>query len=339
MPELELYEEYSRADVHNVFSQGTAFTPGAGIWGLHGAVPVPDRPGDYAFFVTFGQKQGSHAFDEGVTREGVLTWQSQPSQTLEDPRILEWILHDDLRNTIYLFLRTGPRRQYAYLGKLKYLNHDRERERPVHFKWQLLDWMLPEPRRVELDLTFTEAVANAPGIIAPIRPLPTQHQDLSEVPAPPRAIRSGVSTPQFRGRQNIDYSAQDARDRALGISGEIAVLAQEKKRLLELNLAELANNVAHVSQTEGDGAGYDIRSFNADGTVRYIEVKATRGGISTPFYMSIKEIQLAALHADQYFLFRIFEFDPAAGSGKVFQILGDIGKHLQLDPINFRVRV
>src|SRR6266478_921215 len=31
--------------------------------------------------------------------------------------------------------RTDKSRKYSYLGQLKYLDHDRERERPVNFHW------------------------------------------------------------------------------------------------------------------------------------------------------------------------------------------------------------
>jgi hypothetical protein len=48
MPELVLYDHYSREDVHAIFSPDTVFTPQAGTWGLQGVVPIPDRPGDYA---------------------------------------------------------------------------------------------------------------------------------------------------------------------------------------------------------------------------------------------------------------------------------------------------
>jgi hypothetical protein len=139
---LILYEEYSREEVHSIFSPDTIFTPQAGTWGLQGVVPIPDRPGDWVFFVTFGQTQGEHTFDEGITEDGVLTWQSQPQQSLNDRRVQQWINHDDLTHNIYLFLRTSIERRYAYLGRLKYLEHDRERQRPVYFQWQIIDWSL-----------------------------------------------------------------------------------------------------------------------------------------------------------------------------------------------------
>ncbi len=32
---------------------------------------------------------------------------------------------------------------YTYLGEIKYLWHDPKRERPVYFRWQILDWHIP----------------------------------------------------------------------------------------------------------------------------------------------------------------------------------------------------
>ena len=166
MPELVLYEEYSREDVHRIFAPDTQFTPQAGTWGLQGVVPIPDRIGDNVFFVTFGQKQGEHTFDEGITDEGVLSWQSQPRQSLDDPRVLQWISHDEFLSNIYLFLRTSGNRKYAYLGRLKYLDHDRELERPVYFQWQILDWSISRERQAELGIQLHSVAREHPGIAA-----------------------------------------------------------------------------------------------------------------------------------------------------------------------------
>jgi len=48
------------------------------------------RRHDYVFFVTFGQRQADHEFDEGITSDGVFRWQSQPSQRLSDSMIKEF---------------------------------------------------------------------------------------------------------------------------------------------------------------------------------------------------------------------------------------------------------
>ena len=48
-------------------------------------------------------------------------------------------------SNVRLFLRTtsraagGAAMPYTYLGRLEYLTHDTERERPVYFQWQLID--------------------------------------------------------------------------------------------------------------------------------------------------------------------------------------------------------
>jgi len=143
MPALELYLEYSRKDVHDIFSPETPFTPSNGTWGLHGIVDIPKKPGDYVFFVTFGQHQADHIFDEWITEEGVISWQSQPRQSFDDRRIKEFIHHNYKRNLIHLFLRTQRTTNYTYLGKLGYLIHDPKHEKPVYIYWQLLDWPIP----------------------------------------------------------------------------------------------------------------------------------------------------------------------------------------------------
>lgn len=138
--ELLLHQAYSREQIHDLFDPGTPFTPQAGSWGLHGIIRIPGRPGDFVLIVTFGRSQGEHTFDEGISSEGILRWQSQPQQGLADRVIRELIAHNEDRTSVYLFLRTGARvrgvpRGYTYLGPLKYIGHDNERERPVYFAW------------------------------------------------------------------------------------------------------------------------------------------------------------------------------------------------------------
>ena len=133
---LRVGDFYSRRDVHGIFSPDTIFTPQAGTWGLHGIVSIPKREGDWVFLVTLGQTQGDHAFDESITTDGVLSWQSQPRQGLENETIKSLIAHDERINNIHLFLRSKAGTDYGYFGNLGYLTHDTQRERPVHFQWQ-----------------------------------------------------------------------------------------------------------------------------------------------------------------------------------------------------------
>ena len=91
MAELNLHQKYTRKEVHDYFVPGGTFTPNSGTWGLHGCVRVPGASHDFVFFVTYGQSQGDHFFQEGISKNGVITWQSQPRQHLNESRVLRWI--------------------------------------------------------------------------------------------------------------------------------------------------------------------------------------------------------------------------------------------------------
>jgi hypothetical protein len=165
-PGLVRYQAYTREQVHDVLAPQTPFSVHTGTWGLHGVVRVqPDRS-DWVFFVTYGRRQGGHRFQERITPDGVLTWQSQPSQGLDDPRVQDWIRHDPARSTIHLFLRTANNEPYWYLGRLQYVDHDPYRERPVSFRWRILDWDPPDDIREAVGLppkSRTYPVGEPPG--------------------------------------------------------------------------------------------------------------------------------------------------------------------------------
>ena len=333
---LKLYGEYSRQDVHAIFSPDTEFVPQAGTWGLQGIVRVPERQGDWVFFVTFGQTQGDHLFDESITEDGVLSWQSQPSQGLSSPIINEFINHDERVNNIYLFLRTkrSPT-PYTYLGRLGYLTHDSVREKPVHFQWQLLDW--DESQQVEhhlgLELLKVEQDSVKNFAVTEIDKLVIE--DKPNI----KRNRTGVTTETFRSKKAPDYAARDERNRDLGLKGELLVMAHEIKRLIAAGRGDLAALVTHVSVSEGDSAGYDIRSYEANGSVRYIEVKTTRGSASTSFFISPNEIAFSASNNGSYYLFRLFEFSIEQNYAKTFIMNGDISLNLRLTPTAYRAEL
>ena len=134
--QLKLYDDYSRYEVHDIFDPDASFTRGAGLWGMQGIIPIAGRPKDFVLFVSYGRSQGEHEFDEGISGDGILRWQSQPKQTFEDLQIRQFIAHDETVNSIHLFLRTrirenGEQLPYTYLGRLKYLGHDAEARRAI----------------------------------------------------------------------------------------------------------------------------------------------------------------------------------------------------------------
>ena len=70
--------------------------------------------------------------------------------------------------------------------------------------------------------------------------------------------------------QKYDVAERDARNRALGRAGEERILAHERASLLAAGRNDLADRIRWVSQADGDGAGYDILSFDPDGSAAFL---------------------------------------------------------------------
>ncbi len=265
-----------------------------------------------------------------ITEDGVLTWQSQPRQGLRDPQIRQFIEHNELKKSIYLFLRTGRRANYTYLGELKYLSHDTDRENPVYFQWQVLEWSPPEGMLDRIGLVLQLSTDRTDEVV-PI----ARNRLEEETPPPPRA-RKGKSTRSFKARKLPNPSVTEANNRDLGQKGELLVIEHEKKSLIENDRPDLAEKVRHVSAIEGDGAGYDIESFSPEGEVKYIEVKTTRGPAGSSFFISANEVEFARQHRGNYHLYRVYQYDDSTNSGRLYVGTGEVEQMFELTPTQYR---
>lgn len=133
--------------------------------------------------------------------------------------------------------------------------------------------------------------------------------------------------------RKFDPAARDQLNRALGRAGEERIFEYECRTLAKLDRPDLARKVRWVSQEEGDGAGYDIRSFDPSGAERLIEVKTTRGSSTTPFYLTRNENDVAEERPDAFRLYRLYEFSKQPG---LFTLAPPLGAVLQLEPLTFR---
>ena len=86
---------------------------------------------------------------------------------------------------------------------------------------------------------------------------------------------------------------RDFQARKLGAAGEEWVMDLEREKLGRLGRRDLAERVVWVARDEGDGVGYDVRSYREDGRDRLIEVKTTNHGPRTPFYITRWEIEVS----------------------------------------------
>ncbi|MDF2809063.1 MAG: hypothetical protein K0S56_94 [Microvirga sp.] len=127
--------------------------------------------------------------------------------------------------------------------------------------------------------------------------------------------------------QKHDVAERAARNRALGHAGEERILAHERASLLAAGRTDLAEGIRWVSHVDGDGAGYDIRSFAIDGKDRLIEVKTTNGWERTPFHMSRNELAVAETHRDDWRLVRLWNF---ARGPRAFELRPPLEAHVSL---------
>lgn len=131
---------------------------------------------------------------------------------------------------------------------------------------------------------------------------------------------------------SIDFIEKERRNKHLGLLGELFVLQCEFDFLRANGKIDLAARIKHVSVQNGDGLGYDILSFDLLGKEKRIEVKTTRGDISRPFYLTRNELEVSARNSENYFLYRVFDFDSGLKRGKYYEIAGDLTKALNLYP-------
>lgn len=137
-------------------------------------------------------------------------------------------------------------------------------------------------------------------------------------------------------RPTVDYLALEASNRSLGAAGEEFAVRFEQARLAAANQERLAASVERVSATRGDGLGFDILSYDADGRERLIEVKTTAYGPATPFFVTRNEVAVSQKSAPQYHLYRIFSFRRQP---RLYQKAGQIDHAFSLDAVQFLARV
>ena len=126
---------------------------------------------------------------------------------------------------------------------------------------------------------FLSKQHNFPSVFEPTSTVEfSETQGLFIEPPPMMEVQqeSIQTEPLKRLIQKFDPAARDERNRTLGKRGEELVLHHERLRLGQ-DRPDLAKKVKWISQELGDGAGYDILSFDITGKERLIEVKTTIG--------------------------------------------------------------
>jgi hypothetical protein len=148
--------------------------------------------------------------------------------------------------------------------------------------------------------------------IVPALPTLTSAPSTIFVPAPMRREAPPIPIRLQRLVRKFDPVERDHRNRSLGKAGEAFVVEVERQQLEKIDRMDLARKVRWVAAEDGDGAGYDILSFDQRGRERLIEVKTTNGAARTPFFLTRNEHELAMERPTDWHIYRVHFFarDP-----------------------------
>ena len=82
---------------------------------------------------------------------------------------------------------------------------------------------------------------------------------------------------------------------------------------------------------------YVICSYSTDGEEKFLEVKTTRGTAQTACIMTVNEVEFSRQRHNNYFLYRVFDFEENRNSARFYVQQGPVGDSFDLTPTQFRV--
>ncbi len=172
-----------------------------------------------------------------------------------------------------------------------------------------------------------------PHVTVPV--VPADFESLL-VKAPSLPTPQEKQTP-FPVARHYNFDHENLQRKNLGHTGEAFVIAWEQARLKAQGPPDKWKEIEWVSQTQGDGAGYDIRSFQRNGEPLYIEVKTTRFSKRQPFSITRNELRFSQQHAANFGLYRVFDFADSHTPG-LYQLFGDLHQNCHLTPLDYEAR-
>ncbi|HYC76348.1 MAG TPA: DUF3883 domain-containing protein [Planctomycetota bacterium] len=148
----------------------------------------------------------------------------------------------------------------------------------------------------------------------------------------PAKARKSDAARRIRISLATNYLEAEARNRSLGDAGESFVIRYEKARLVRAGKEDLAARIEHAAKVRGDGLGYDVLSFETTGAERFIEVKTTKYGDHTPFFVTRNEVAASRGLADRFHLYRLFDFKHTP---RLYTLPGALEVSCRLDPATY----
>ena len=191
----------------------------------------------------------------------------------------------------------------------------------------LYHFWLPPSRNAKVPEALKEYLVNFPA------PEDTNADfielQVAETPGLPEPATNG-------GGGKTNFEQKNRRNKLIGDQGEDVLFLAEKKWLTKNGKLSLAKKVAAICKKD-DGAGYDILSFELDGTEKQIEVKATTAKPPAPsgsfhFHLSATEYEQAK-KSTNFYIYVVF--DVKSKNPKIWPIRNPAclqPKQLRLNP-------
>ncbi|WP_221627996.1 DUF3883 domain-containing protein [Teredinibacter franksiae] len=178
-----------------------------------------------------------------------------------------------------------------------------------------------------------EHIAQIADVLIPEFPAQIDWATVLDPELPERICNIQEPKRQYLARK-INYTERECNNRKLGKRGEAFVIEYERYRLEQAGRKDLAREVEWSSNEQGDGLGYDVRSFNHECDEElFIEVKTTNSGKYQPFFISENEVAFSKERERSYSLYRVYDFRQQA---RIYQLNGAVDRYVNLQPQSYR---
>ncbi len=321
---LDLMEgrRYSRKDISDIFSPEFEYKPGWGRTGLQGVISINlGVRKDYAIFAVT-ERSSDRKRQEVILDDGTFEWITQKKNKNKDTELVKRLKCEGDSKVLLFLKETVGEEDFVYCGPLEFQDEYRDEKADRRFIYRLKSW--PSNERV-----LSEKLRS---VITPLEPEGGARLNL--VNPPTFTNVGGPGDRNNNSHRGVTHISNDEENKKLGNSGEELVMQFEKEKLADTGLEP-----EHIALND-DGAGYDIKSYEeSDGKFHeiWIEVKTTRGGIKTPFFISEREYMVSKEDSQKYRLYRLFNYHPSTGA-EVYVFEGSL-ERANPEPAKYIIRV
>lgn len=149
-----------------------------------------------------------------------------------------------------------------------------------------------------------------------------------------RTSKNGDQPFKAKIGKHFDYDKLNQTRRTIGKAGEVLVLNYEFEKL-----AGTPYKPEYIAETQGDGTGYDIKSYDTDGNEIWIEVKTTTSNKIDGFYLTENERCVAENNQEKYKIYRVYNLNKKTKTANIQIFNNIIGEDFELKPKSYQVYI